>query len=62
MLLGFCVVTMEKDTSAVMELDESIPKEERNNNRDTPINVDEGTPLPTPLEKRNSHMFGIIFT
>ncbi|KAK1404148.1 hypothetical protein POM88_003753 [Heracleum sosnowskyi] len=51
---------MEKGTSAAaaMELDESTPKESTNNNSDTPINIDEGTPLPPPRgNKKQSYVW-----
>ncbi|KAK1382394.1 hypothetical protein POM88_020129 [Heracleum sosnowskyi] len=54
------IVTMEKGTSAAaaMELDESTPKEPTNNNSDTPINIDEGTPLPPPRgNKKQSYVW-----
>ncbi|KAK1396449.1 hypothetical protein POM88_006312 [Heracleum sosnowskyi] len=52
---------MEKGTSAAaaaMELDESTPKEPTNNNSDTPINIDEGMPLPPPRgNKKQSYVW-----
>lgn len=58
---------MENDTPTAMELGESNPKEQMNNNRDTsinidedldaPVNNDEGTPLTTPVGKKKSYVW-----